>query len=61
MTTRDEPTPANKGPTTTAIRAEPMPHLERSLPHIALIQGPLALCYERICPIESQEDSPPQL
>ena len=61
MTTRDEPTPANKGQTTTEIRMEPMPHLERSLLHIALIQGPLALCYKRICPTETQEGSPPQL
>ena len=40
MTTRDEPTRANKECTPTVIRVEPMLHLECSLPHIALRQGP---------------------
>ena len=56
---------ANKKCTPTAIRVEPMPHLQSSLPHIALRWGPASTwLIQRICPRFMnliQEESPPQL
>ena len=56
---------ANKERTPTAIRVEPMLHLESSLLHIAVRQGPVCiLLLQRICPRFMNlvhEESPPQL
>ena len=62
MTTRDELTRASKECTPTVIRVEPMLHLECSLPHIALRQGPACTSLlERLCPTAAPEESLPQL
>ena len=56
---------ANKERTPTAIKVEPMLHLESSLPHIPLRWGPICTwLIQRICPRFMnliQEESPAQL